>query len=70
MGFYWYAGTRPVNSLNKELLYAIDYVHQLGYYIMNLLPGRQLTQWEKVGFDVANMQPNYMFGSIHRTDTL
>lgn len=65
VGFYWYDEDLDLsNSLNKEtLLYAIDYVHQLGYYII-WIPYYQAagyTQWEKVGFDVANMQPNYMF---------
>ncbi|MDD4125004.1 MAG: DUF4855 domain-containing protein [Eubacteriales bacterium] len=65
VGFYWYDEALDFSdSLNKDtLFYAIDYVHTLGYYII-WIPYYQasgFTQWEQVGFDAANMQPNYMF---------
>lgn len=65
IGFYWYDESLDLaNAVNKEtLLYALDYIHSLGYFAI-WIPYHQATgynHWESVGFDIANMQPNYAF---------
>ncbi len=67
VGFYWYDEALDLaNQLNKEtLLYALDYIHSLGYLAIWIpyFQASGYTQWEKLGFDAANMQPNYMFNA-------
>lgn len=64
-GFYWYHEALELGDPNEIELarFTSDYVHSLGYYII-WIPYYQaggFSEWKTVGFDIANMQPNYMF---------
>lgn len=65
VGFYLYdENIATSDSIMKETIkYALSYVHELGYYAI-WIPYYQAsgyTTWKDMGFDAANMQPNYMF---------
>ncbi len=64
-GFYWFEESLSVNSSEEKelILFAADYAHSLGvklfwipYYCAS-----GYERWEEYGFDLACMQPNYMF---------
>ncbi|MEG2003915.1 MAG: DUF4855 domain-containing protein, partial [Clostridia bacterium] len=64
-GFYWYDEALNLGNENElaMLEYTTSYIHSLGYFII-WIPFYQsggFSSWKKVGFDMANMQPNYMF---------
>ena len=64
-GFYWYhEAIETKDPHERELLkYTADYLHSLGYLFI-WIPYYQATgfaDWKALGFDVACMQPNYMF---------
>ena len=69
-GFYWYDESVGVDDeLRGTLAYASEYVHSMGYYLI-WIPYHQasgFSEWKELGFDAANMQPNYMF---HEKDTV
>lgn len=67
-GYYWFEeGIDSTNSQEKELVaFAVDYAHQLGYKIF-WIPYQNaagVKNWADFGFDVACLQPNYMFNNI------
>lgn len=73
VGFYWQFESVRINSDIDTMIYMNDYVHDLGYltfwcpyYTAN---GIWLNHY--VGFDIACLQPNYMFvdAPVTRTDT-
>ncbi len=64
-GFYWFHEAVDYSDPNElELLrYTTDYVRSLGYSTI-WIPWYQASgfhEWQKFGFDVACMQPNYAF---------
>ena len=64
-GFYWYHEALELGDPAEIEIakFTSDYVHSLGYYII-WIPYYQaggFSEWKTVGFDIANMQPNYMF---------
>lgn len=64
-GFYWFEEHIAYDDPHeKELIaYASDYVHSLGYKLF-WIPYRNASgydEWKELGFDLACMQPNYMF---------
>ena len=64
-GFYWYDEAIHTNDPHMlELLdYTAEYIHSLGYYFI-WIPyycASGYSNWASYGFDIANMQPNYMF---------
>lgn len=69
MGFYWYGESVKYNMSPVEeqvMAEAIAYVHQKGLRV-NWIPmkdGEGFRHWERLGFDVVNMQPNYMFQNV------
>lgn len=73
-GFYWFEEAVSVHNEDERALirFASDYVHSLGlklfwipYYCAS-----GYNQWAELGFDVACMQPNYMFGNSGNPDVL
>ena len=73
-GFYWFEEAISFRDDNERDLikFASDYVHSLGlklfwipYYCAS-----GYAQWEELGFDVACMQPNYMFGNSASPEVL
>ena len=65
-GFYWYREFLATGDpAEKELtLFASEYAHSLGFKIF-WIPyycARGYDRWQEYGFDMACMQPNYMFG--------
>ncbi len=67
-GFYWFEeGITYSDPHEVDLIaFAVDYAHKLGVKIFwipyNGAPG--IKDWEKLGFDVACLQPNYMFNQV------
>lgn len=65
-GFYWFEESIAVYSTEeKELVtYAADYAHSLGvkFFWIPYYTASGFDRWDEYGFDVACMQPNYMFG--------
>ncbi|HBL85506.1 MAG: hypothetical protein A2Y17_06310 [Clostridiales bacterium GWF2_38_85] len=64
-GFYWYHEALETSDPDEYdvIKFTVDYLHSMNYYII-WIPYYQasgFTEWSKVGFDMANMQPNYMF---------
>lgn len=64
-GFYWYDEALKLSDEKEKAMieFIIDYVHSMGYYII-WIPYYQaagFSSWKTVGFDLANMQPNYTF---------
>lgn len=66
-GFYWYEEEiYYTDALEVEVVkYAVDYAHSLGVKIFWIpYNGADGTfDWYSLGFDLACLQPNYMFGS-------
>lgn len=66
IGFYWQEEVIHLNDDPEEvelIRYAAEYVHKLGYKII-WVPYYQATgfaDWQKFGFDLACLQPNYSF---------
>lgn len=64
-GFYWHEESIQYNRPNEMeiLLYASEYVHSLGYRFI-WIPYYQAwgyDNWKANGFDIASIQPNYVF---------
>ncbi len=64
-GYYWFEESISYNDPHeRELIrFAVDYAHSLGVKVF-WIPYRTATginDWEKLGFDAACLQPNYMF---------
>ncbi|MBQ9848322.1 MAG: DUF4855 domain-containing protein [Clostridia bacterium] len=73
-GFYWFEEAITYSDPHEEELiaFAVDYAHKLGVKIF-WIPYQQATgyaDWEELGFDLACMQPNYMFASSSTSDVL
>lgn len=73
-GFYWFEEFLQLGDPDeKELtLYASEYVHSLGLKLF-WIPwycASGYDKWQEYGFDVACMQPNYMFGNKNNPDVL
>ncbi|MBR5263244.1 MAG: DUF4855 domain-containing protein, partial [Clostridia bacterium] len=73
-GFYWFEEFLSLGDpAEKELtLYASNYVHSLGLKLF-WIPwycASGYDKWQEYGFDVACMQPNYMFGNKGNPDVL
>lgn len=66
-GFYWFEENLAVYSeAEKELVtYAADYAHSLGvkFFWIPYYCASGFDRWDEYGFDLACMQPNYMFGN-------
>lgn len=66
-GFYWFEESIAVYSTEeKELVtYAADYAHSLGvkFFWIPYYTASGFDRWDEYGFDLACMQPNYMFGN-------
>lgn len=74
LGFYWFEEAIAFSDPHEEELisYARDYVHSLGYKIF-WIPYYQASgysEWKEMGFDLACMQPNYMFSGQATIDRL
>lgn len=66
-GFYWFEEAISVGSAEEKelILYASEYAHSLGVKIF-WIPyycASGYDRWQEYGFDLACMQPNYMFGN-------
>ena len=67
-GFYWFEESIDYNNvLDREVItFAVDYAHSLGVKIFwipyNSADG--INKWDDLGFDVACIQPNYMFNDV------
>lgn len=64
-GFYWYDESIGLGSSDQReyVQYVVNYLHDLGYYVI-WIPYHMAggySSWKEVGFDCANMQPNYVF---------
>lgn len=64
-GFYWFEEAIDYSDPDEaELIaYAADYAHKLGKKLF-WIPYYQASgysEWQELGFDLASMQPNYMF---------
>jgi hypothetical protein len=73
-GFYWFEEFLQLGDPDeKELtLFASQYVHSLGLKLF-WIPwycASGYDKWQEYGFDVACMQPNYMFGQKNNPDVL
>lgn len=73
-GFYWFEEAVSVYNDDERALikFASDYVHSLGLKLF-WIPYYCATgydQWQELGFDVACMQPNYMFGNSGSSEVL
>lgn len=73
-GFYWFEEFLQLGDPDeKELtLYASEYVHSLGLKLF-WIPwycASGYEKWQEYGFDVACMQPNYMFGNKDNPNVL
>ena len=73
-GFYWFEEFLQLGDPDeKELtLYASEYVHSLGLKLF-WIPwycASGYDKWQEYGFDVACMQPNYMFGNKDNPNVL
>lgn len=68
-GFYWYGENVKFAMSPAEpqvMAAAAAYVHEKGLTI-NWIPyvfAEGFRDWQQLGFDVANMQPNYMFQTV------
>lgn len=66
-GFYWFEEAISVgDSEEKELiLFASEYAHSLGvkFFWIPYYCASGYDRWQEYGFDLACMQPNYMFGN-------
>ena len=64
-GFYWFE--EVINSSDPDepelIMFAGDYVRSLGYKLFWIpyYKANGYADWERYGFDMASMQPNYMF---------
>ena len=73
-GFYWFEESIDYSDEDEtELIkFASDYVHSLGLKLFwipyHLASG--YNEWEELGFDLACMQPNYMFSDKATKDVL
>jgi hypothetical protein len=69
VGFYWYGENVKYNMSPVEeqvMSEVIRYVHDQGYKI-NWIPyvqGEGFRHWQRLGFDIVNMQPNYAFQTV------
>jgi len=68
-GFYWFEEGIDYSDPHEEELiaFAVEYAHKLGVKIFwipyRTAPG--VKDWKELGFDVACLQPNYMFGGLN-----
>lgn len=67
-GFYWHEESIQYNASEEMeiLLYASEYVHSLGYKFI-WIPYYQAwgyDNWKANGFDIACIQPNYVFQKV------
>ena len=74
IGFYWLSESLYPSEPDEEEIvrYAIDYVHSKGYIIF-WIPYYNSTgwsEWSRLGFDFACLQPNYSFTSEDDPDRL
>ena len=73
-GFYWFEEAITYSDPHEPALikYAADYAHSLGVKLFwipyQLAAG--YADWKALGFDMACMQPNYMFHSDFTSDVL
>ena len=67
-GFYWFEESlNPTDRYEGELIkFACDYVQSMGYKCFWIPYFRALgyETWQRYGFDIACMQPNYMFDHL------
>ena len=74
VGFYWYDESLSLSEplYKQTILFATDYIHSLGYKAVWIpyLNSPGFTQWKAMGFDVANMQPNYMFNEDYTEEVV
>lgn len=66
-GFYWFEENIDVSSAEEKelILYAADYAHALGvkFFWIPYYCASGYDRWAEYGFDLACMQPNYMFSN-------
>ncbi len=66
-GFYWFEEQLDVMDAQEKSLVkaAADYAHELGvkFFWIPYYCASGYRQWKEYGFDLACMQPNYMFGN-------
>lgn len=73
-GFYWFEESITYSDPDEtELIrFASDYAHKLGMKLF-WIPYQQASgysDWKELGFDLACMQPNYMFNNNYTGDIL
>lgn len=73
-GFYWFEEAIAYNDPHEtELIrFASDYAHRLGVKLF-WIPYQRASgyaDWKELGFDLACMQPNYMFNDSFSADIL
>ncbi len=73
-GFYWFEEAITYSDPHEtELIrYASDYAHKLGVKLFWIPYQRAsgYSDWKELGFDLACMQPNYMFQNSFTSDIL
>lgn len=73
-GFYWFEEQIALGDADEKelILFATEYAHSLGVKIF-WIPYYQASGWDRwkdYGFDLACMQPNYMFASKDEPERL
>lgn len=73
-GYYWFEEAIDYSDPHDtELIaFAVDYAHRLGVKVL-WIPYQQASgyaDWSELGFDLACMQPNYMFNATVSSDVL
>lgn len=73
-GFYWYDESIGLgdSSQREYVTYVVDYLHSMGYYVIWIpyFMAGGYSAWKTVGFDCANMQPNYTFNDTATEERL
>lgn len=73
-GYYWFEEFIEYSDPHEEELiaFAVDYAHKLGLKVL-WIPYQQASgyaDWQELGFDLACMQPNYMFNATASSEIL
>lgn len=73
-GYYWFEESIDRSDPHEEELiaFAVNYAHQLGVKVL-WIPYQQASgysDWQEFGFDLACMQPNYMFNATASSEVL